>query len=83
MGVERTKKVQAVVATTYLCLVSSMIIFPLVFLDTKSYPYWFGTTIVVDIFFFLSFLFLFSFSSFSGCALESTSVVLTSEASSV
>lgn len=53
------------------------------FLDTKSYPYWFGTTIVVDIFFFFSFLFLFSFSSFSGCGLESTSVALTSGASSV
>lgn len=51
------------------------------FLDTKSYPYWFGTTIVVDIFFSLSFPF--SFSSFSGCGLESTSVALTSGASSV
>lgn len=38
MGVERTKKVQAVVATTYLCLVSSMIIFPLMFSRYQIVP---------------------------------------------
>lgn len=81
MGVERTKKVQAVVATTYLCLVSPMIIFPLIFSRYQIVPVLVWHNDSGRHLFFFSFPF--SFSSFSGCGLESTSVVLTSEASSV
>lgn len=81
MGFERTKKVQAVVATTYLCLVSSMIIFPLIFSRYQIVPVLVWHNDSGRHLFFFSFPF--PFSSFSGCGLESTSVALTSGASSV
>lgn len=83
MGVERTKKVQAVVATTYLCLVSSMIIFPLIFSRYQIVPVLVWHNDSGRHLFFFSLLSSFFFFLFQWLWTREYSVALTSGASSV